>query len=337
MIAFDQVDFRHCISDGMTVYSKLFQAFRFAFRSRRTEADLVKIITKFEIIFFMLVDEGKKYGFDVDAILAIPSDAGTTCFQLASTALCKTVCKYIIGRGIKVNSIQLDMQTPSFSIPDLVIPMLTKGNNPYVQDREGRSQLNFYRDNFKGAEAKRLLAQLPRSIHFSIDDIACLKSCVPDCPSKFEKFYYKNGEFVKMIDANRIGQGGFGSVFKGLFHGEYKAMKCVLIGAIEDPGNMGQTSDAVSNLEKNISEIRVQVASSGSGVIAPEAFVRQQNQEQDAYGKWVARNYNIFIYPLYDCNLYELHENNFDQFTEAIIADIIHQCFIRIGSLKFFT
>ena len=33
-----------------------------------------------------------------------------------------------------------------------------------------------------------------------------------------------------MTDGNRIGQGGFGSVFKGKFHGKDKALKCVLIG-----------------------------------------------------------------------------------------------------------
>ena len=131
---------------------------------------------------------------------------------------------------------------------------------------------------------------------------------------------------MKMTDANHIGQGGFGSVFKGIFHGEDKALKCVWIDQIE-----GQilTRDAVTDLEKNISEIRIQMASGGSGIIVPEAFVRQQNQEQDGNGKWIAENYNIYVYPLYDCNLYELHENNFDQFTEEILGNIIHQCFNR--------
>ena len=111
-----------------------------------------------------------------------------------------------------------------------------------------------------------------------------------------------------MTDANRIGQGGFGSVFKGLFHGKEKALKCVLIGQIKSTTYM---KDLVSDLEKNISEIRIQMASGGSGIIVPEAFVRQQNQEQDANGKWIAKNYNIYVYPLYDCNLYELYENHF--------------------------
>ena len=129
-----------------------------------------------------------------------------------------------------------------------------------------------------------------------------------------------------MTDANRIGQGGFGSVFKGSFHGEDKAMKCVLIGQIEAQSIV---KDAVSDLEKNIFEIRIQMATGGSGIIVPEAFIRQQNQEQDDNGKWIAKNYNVFIYPLYDRNLYELHEKHFDQFTDEIIGNIIHQCFTR--------
>ena len=89
--------------------------------------------------------------------------------------------------------------------------------------------------------------------------------------------------------------------------------------------------DNVSDFEKSISEIRIQMASDGSGIIVPVAFVRQQNQEQHDNGKWIAKNYNIYIYPLYDCNLDELHGNYFDKFTEEIIANIIHQCFIRTG------
>ena len=91
-------------------------------------------------------------------------------------------------------------------------------------------------------------------------------------------------------------------------------------------------SATVSDLEKNISEIRIQMASYGSGIIVPVAFVRQQNQEQNDNGKWIAKNYNIYIYPLYDCNLDELHGNYFDQFTEEMVGEIIHQCFIRTGS-----
>ena len=103
-------------------------------------------------------------------------------------------------------------------------------------------------------------------------------------------------------------------------------MKCVCIGRIEWQSKI---KDAVSDLQNNISEIRIQMASGGSGIIVPEAFVRQQNQEQDGNGKWIANNYNIYVYPLYDCNLYELHENHYNQLTDEIFADILSQCLTR--------
>ena len=132
-----------------------------------------------------------------------------------------------------------------------------------------------------------------------------------------------------MTEENRIGAGGFGMVFKEFFHGKLMAMKCMLLGKIESRDYVNETK---SDLEKNISELRIQVATAGSGVIVPVAFVRQQNQEQDDNGKWIAKNYNIFIYPLYDCNLYELHGKHFANFTEEIVGNIIHQCFTRKGS-----
>jgi len=129
-----------------------------------------------------------------------------------------------------------------------------------------------------------------------------------------------------MTDETRIGTGGFGLVFKQLFHGKLMAMKCVWMGQIEQRYLM---HEGVSVLNENISEIRKQTATRGPGVIVPVAFVRQQDQEQDENGKWIANNYNIFIYPLYDCNLYELHVNNFDCFTDDVLRDILSQCLQR--------
>jgi len=175
---------------------------------------------------------------------------------------------------------------------------------------------------------ERLLpAQFPKSIHYSIEDIHCPEDCALDCPSNFRRFHFKNGELVKMTDENRIGQGGFSSVYKGLFHGKERAMKCVFVGEsyIQQPC----MDDALVDLEKSISEIRIQMASGGTGIVNPEAFVRQQNQEKDKNGNWIRKMYNVYIFPLYDCNLYDLHEKHFDQFTEEIIGDIIHQCFNR--------
>ena len=46
-------------------------------------------------------------------------------------------------------------------------------------------------------------------------------------------------------------------------------------------------------------------------MIVPVAFVRQQDQEHED-GTWIANNYNIFIYPLYDYNLYDSDDKEND-------------------------
>ena len=325
----DQVAFDYIGRNGDTIYSRCFQRYIDArFDLERPEADWKTLVSKTETVFAFLVDKGNKRGFDIDSILEIPTSDGATCFSVASQCS-KKIMDFIIGRGIKVNSINTQMMVPDFEYLDLAVPMMEKGINPHVIAYIGKNYIERHPSSFKSEEANKLLASFPRSIHFSIEDINCQNTCPSDCSSAFKKFYFKNGEFVKMADGNRIGQGGFGSVFKGTFHGEEKAMKCVLIGQIKAQFIV---KHAVSDLEKNISEIRIQMASGGFGIIVPEAFVRQQNQEQDSNGKWIAKNYNVYVYPLYDCNLYKFHEKHFDQFTDEILSDILSECLTRKSS-----
>ena len=134
-----------------------------------------------------------------------------------------------------------------------------------------------------------------------------------------------------MTDENRIGTGGFGMVFRQLFHGRFMAMKCVWTNVMEEPSSLNMT-DVVSDLHENIIEIRTQTSTVGPGILVPVAFVRQQDQDQDENGKWIPDNYNIFIYPLYDCNLYELHEKHYDDFNDKVLKDILSQCLTRKDS-----
>ena len=300
-------------------------------RRRIANGELKNVVERTEKVFFFLVEEAKKYQFDVDSILEIPDSTGQTCFGLASLASEK-MTNYIITRKIPVNSLTTSMITPQFKYPMFAIEMMKKGINPHIISCDGIKQTDLFPKTnlcFENLEAKRLLSQFPRSIHFSTEDIQCDESCQPNCTSTYKRFYYKNGPLVEMTDHNRIGQGGFGMIFRELFHGVPMAMKCVLLTKLEDRYELNQ---AISDLEKNISELRIQIASKGSGVIVPVAFIRQQNQEKNSNGQWIAKNYNIYIYPLYDCNLYELHGNHYDRFTETILGDIIDQCIIRKGS-----
>ena len=320
------VDFDYVDKDGSTIYRRCFIQYleaRFTFNIPAEEG--YKIMTKTEAVFELLVEQGTKYGFNVDAILEMPDSAGVTCLLLAA-GLSKKISYYIIERPIEVNTITMYMLTPFNDDPNMAIPMMEKGMSPYIINHQGFSPVDAYPSSFENEEARVLLSQFSRSVHFSIEDIDCRATCPADCPSKFRKFFYKNGALVEMTDENRIGSGGFGMVFKQLFHGITMAMKCVWTGEIK---NSGPILNVVSDLNENISEIRTQTSTVGPGILVPEAFVRQQDQEQDENGKWIPYNYNIFIYPLYDFNLYELHENHYDGFTDEIFRDIFSQCLTR--------
>ena len=331
----DQVDFDYVGDEGFTIYRQCFEKYlRSRFVLKRPESEWSKITTETEDLFENLVAIGIKNGYDVNSILEKPDPRGDTCFDIASRFSDK-ICNNMINRGFNVNTIRTDMMIRDFRSPNLAIQLMKMGVNPHIIDCDGKNQIDYYPTSFESEEAQQLLAKFPRSIHYSIDDIECPAECPAsssaECPSKFKKFVCKNGPLVEMTDQKRIGSGGFGMVFREVFHGVPMAMKCMLMEKII---KRDVVSETVSDVEKNNSELRIQVATVGSGIIVPVAFVRQQNQEKDANGKWIAKNYNIYVYPLYDCNLDELHGNYFDYFTEEIIADIIHQCFIRTGSNK---
>ena len=326
-----QVDFRYVGVLGMTIYNASFRKYGTARALGKPTAELSKLIYKTERIFFFLVKQGIKNGYNIGSILEIPDSQGGTCFQAAATCSRK-IMKFILERAIKVNSIQLDMQVPTFYYSDLTIQMMKKGINPYVINFEGRNEISIFPSHFESEEAESLLATFSRSVHFSIEDIKCEEYCPADCPLQYKRYYYKNGPLVEMTETNQIGSGGFGSVFQQSFHGIPMAMKCTLLGELKDPEGENMVGVSVNYLERNISELRIQSSIVGPGVIVPVAYVRQQNQEQDENGKWVAENYDIYIYPLYDCNLYELHDNFHDQFSDETLRDILNQCLTRQGS-----
>ena len=369
------VDFAYTGETGSTIYIKCFQIGQ-------------KLAHKTEEVFFFLIEQGRKNGYNTDTILEISDKDGNTCFSYASRCSEK-ICNYILQRDIRVNSINSVMMVPDFKYPELTIQMLKKGVNPLTISFEGKDRKHYHPSSFESECAKRLLAEMPRSLHFSIKDIECEESCPADCPSKLKRFYSKNGPLVEMTDENRIGEGGFGMVYKQFFHGKPMAMKCKccrsLFGTFDPEDNLswGGTTfdnlenklikmekrlettthkqlfsrilrttlklrhtllprlygkplvrDAVENLENELSEMRIQIASAGSGVIVPVAFVRQQDQEQDENGEWIALNHDIYIYPLYDCNLYELHENYYGQFNDEILKNVLCQCLTRKSSYR---
>ena len=217
------------------------------------------------------------------------------------------------------------MAIPWFQYPVLAEQMMLKNINPKVIEYDGRSQFEDWPDSFTNPKCEELAEKFPRSIHFVTEDTECNENCKKICKSKLKAFFYENGPLVDISEPNKLGTGGFGAVYRGKWHGKDVAMKCILIGEIK---YQNFADAAVADFEKNISEYRSQLAAKGSGVIIPHTMVRQQNQEF-RNGKWVPLNFNVFIYPRYDCNLYELHQNHFHNFTDDILEDILDKCLIR--------
>lgn len=216
-----QVDFDYA-PGGFTIYKSCFGKYEHARAKRSIEEP--KLVPKTEAVFEFLVEQGYEFGFNVDAILEIQTDYGLSCFDQAAQCSEK-ICNYILQRPIQVNSINTKMEVPDFRWPDLAVKMMKKGINPHVIGSMGLSRVQQSPSSFQSEEAKSLLSQFSRSVHFSIEDIHCETTCPADCPSKFKKFFCKDGALVEMTDANRIGCGGFGMVFQGLFHGVSMAMK----------------------------------------------------------------------------------------------------------------
>ena len=321
-----KLNFGYADHNGVTIYRKCFQQYiKARFILNKSKAEWSKIVLEIEEVFELLVAEGRKFDFDVASILEIPDSSGSTCFHIASQCS-KKISQVILETGIKLNSINIDMMVPDFAFPDLAVSMMSRGINPRVISSCGKSQIDLFPSSFESKEAENLLAQFPESVHFSIDQIDCEENCPSDCESRFDRFYCKNGSLIEMTDDKRIGRGGFGMVFRELFHGKPMAMKCELVRELK---HRQKIEHAVSDLHKNLLELRIKVADVKYGVIVPVAFIRQQNIEKDHDDKWIARNYNIYVYPLYDCNLYELHETYFSLFTAEIVTNIAHQSLKR--------
>ena len=333
------MDWKYVDKFGCNLFFTSFQPI-VKFGKKRPNKIWLHLVPAIEERFEYLIAECEKKIDEetLNSILEIPVRSGCNCFRDA-TKFSEKITNLLLKRGLSINSITLYNEVASFKLPQHAAEMIARGVNPKIIRYDGKNCLEGFKDTFSDTKLMDAVNHYfpdPIAIHFTTQDIDCGESCPRksgrNCPSRFKKFYYKEGPFVEMRADNKLGSGGFGMVYEGMFHGKAKAMK---ITPTEIKYNL-IIRDAVSELEKNIAEydIETQLSAAGSGVIIPEAFIRQQNQERDVDGKWIAKNYNIYVYPVYHCDLYKLHEDYFHQFTEAIVADIIHQCFIRIGSYK---
>ena len=262
----DENDFVFIDNDGFTIYRMCFDRYLNArWTLEKPEEDWSKLVTKVEETFFWLVDQGqKKLGIEgVNLIIQRPSSTGETCFLLATQCSPK-IAKFILTQDIKINSITTDMIIPSFEYPELAEQTMIKNINPKVIEYDGISEFERWPGSFKNSKCKELAERFSRSIHFATEDTVCSINCGYICKSKLKAFFCENEPLVDVSEKNKLGTGGFGTVYGGKWHGEDVAMKCISIGQIKEQDFI---DDAIADFEKNISEYQSQLVAKGSGAI----------------------------------------------------------------------
>ena len=287
---------------------------------------------------FYLMKKGEQHNPDIRKIVSRPNHIGETVFQTIFFHLReKRLINFMINWKIDINIVKLNFETCNLlSIPDYNKILLMKKMNPKIIGPSGKSPWNILEQSSitLSPELQQLVNMYPNAVYFSTVPQICDDSCTTLCKSRMEPFRIGmngDGQYITANDQTRIGVGGFGTVFHGRWHGRESAFKYILIRG-ETSKNWKYVHEAYNHFYKNIVEYREQLDVSrnpNSGVIIPNAFYRQQLQEQDVNGNWIAFNYNVFVYPRYDCNLHELHNNHFTKMDKEIKLNIINQCFTR--------
>ena len=267
------------------------------------------------------MDQGKRKNINTNKLIEKPSITGETCFQIAS-GMSKEISKYILENNIEVDFISKKFMLPWFKFKELTKMMLLKNINPFIVYK-GMNQLDRYPDRF--ANFHETVNQFDRAAFYFTEDTKCNEKCSPGCNSTFKRFKCYRGVLAKIEPNNLIGNGAFGTVYKGKWHGEDVAMKCTIL---TDSKWRNDVANIQIKFEQQASEYLLQSSTSGDGVLLPYAMFRQQNQEL-VKDQWKEINYHVTIYPKYDCNLYELHEQKYDVFSDDIMENMLHQCLSR--------
>ena len=197
--------------------------------------------------------------------------------------------------------------------------------NRFIKEQDyEQSQFAFWSEHFQSETCQDIVAQLSDAVYYSIHDQNCLPDCPDHCRSNMKRFDAFNGVYLEQDEQRLMAQGGFGRVYPGVWHGKEAAFKFVPVGKMTD--NVYQ-EDMQSDMETNILEYTIQYESEGDSVLIPIGNYRQQTQQRNMEnGRLIASNYNVYVYPKYDMNAYDLHKKHYNDFNDDIIYSIMDQC-----------
>ena len=284
-----------------------------------------------EDLFLYLAEKmDKEVGKEkTDRLLEMPDCTGKGPIYYASYKSEK-ITKLLLERGIQLNTIGLEFQTPSFKYKSLVPELLKAKINPKIIDKNGKTQLDKNPSSFSESDLKEIEEKFSSNTYFAISPQNC-SNCPEDCKSNLRAFYCNDGTYLPE-NAKKLGEGAFGAVREGIWHGKPAAFKSVLITSdyVFDEDDFHNNHNKI--MEKQLGEMKATEGLSESSILQFVGHYRQQIQEEKFdeeknETKTVALNFEIYVMP--KCNMDLCRFKKEFQPTGKFLNFIFQQCLKR--------
>ena len=309
--------------NGHTIFQACFFIYlAYTAYSNLTRSEQKQFQLQLESVFILLLDNAAMNldSDDFKSVLEKPDRLGrTVAYETSkfSEKLLSKLCDY----NISMNQITANFEVIELNYPNIMSKMIKLGVNTRIINLFGIRQHQNLTENY--SSNKKLMRQSlsnTKSIFFSIDDELCDENCSNQCNSALKRYVIQDGIFLDPFRTNRIGSGSSGSVFEGKWHSTQAAFKFIPIRYYK---SSSETIKSFFDLQENISEFFHQQSTRGQNVLRPIGFYRQQIQK----GKTKFYHFDVIVYPLCDCNLYQLLKNV--TFSDNEIENILDQCLRR--------
>ena len=311
----DSVDFKSVNLNERTIFQACFNIY-LAYPKHH---NIDKLCKRLETVFLKLMKSAASNmeSNQLKSLLEKPDGLGRTVAFHASK-FSEAIMSALCSQNISMNQITANFEVIELNFPELAPKMIELGVNTRIVNLFGKNQHNQFNSlNQEGLFNVSL--KNPKSILFSLEDESCDENCTTSCPADLRRFIVKEGIFLDPKKAVHVGAGSSGNVYKGKWHSVDAAFKFI---EIPFYATESESIKSFNDLQENFSEFIHQRSIEGHGVLQPIGLYRQQIQK-----KKTPTHFNVIVYPLCDCNLYQLLEN--DRSAKKQIDNILNQCLIR--------
>ena len=309
--------------NGHTIFQAcIFIYLAYAANTNLTKSQQNELQARLESVFIVLLDYAvKKLNFnDFKSILEKPDRLGRT-VAYETSKFSEILLTRLCDHKISMNQVTVNFEVIELNYPKIISKMIKLGVNTRIINLFGNSQHQILlKNHFINEKLMKQSESNTKSIFFSIDDELCNKNCSSLCVSDLKRYIIQNGIFLDPFQTIHIGSGSSGSVFAGKWHSTQAAFKFI---PIQYYKSSLETVRSFLDLQENISEFFHQQSTQGQNILQPIGFYRQQIQKS----KMKFYHFDVIVYPLCDCNLYQLLKSN--TLSEIQIENILDQCLKR--------